>query len=64
MKGTNILVSFDLPTRYIKKIEDVSANLKVQQSHDKKQLLNLIKDADILLAGFLSREMFRGSTET
>jgi len=61
MNGANILISFDLPTRYLKKIEDVSAHLKVQQSHDEKQLLNLIKDADILLAGFLSREMFRAA---
>lgn len=58
MNGIKILISFDLPSVYIKKIEDVSANFKVQKSQQYKDLLNLIKDADILFAGIFSLEMF------
>ncbi len=36
-------------------------HFKVKQSSDEKALLNLIKDADILLAGFLSQEMFHAA---
>jgi phosphoglycerate dehydrogenase-like enzyme len=58
MSEIKILVSFDLPSVYIKKIGDVSTNLEIYQSQQNEELLNLIKDADILFAGFFSREMF------
>lgn len=58
MNEIKILISHDLPSVYIKKIENVSANLKVQQSQQEKELLNFIKDTDILFAGFFSLEMF------
>ncbi|MFX1487009.1 MAG: D-2-hydroxyacid dehydrogenase [Promethearchaeota archaeon] len=57
MNGPKILISFDLPSVYIKRIEDISINVKVQKSQDEKELLELIEDADILLAGIFSREM-------
>jgi len=52
------LISFDLPSDYIERIEGVSAVLKVQKSPREKELLELVKDADILFAGFFSPEMF------
>jgi len=58
MNEIKILISFDLPSVYIKKIEDVSAHVKVQQSQQEKELLNLIQDADVLFAGIFSPEIF------
>jgi phosphoglycerate dehydrogenase-like enzyme len=58
MKQLNLLISFDLPETYIRKIKAVSTNLKVQQSRDGEELAKLIKQADILFAGYFSREMF------
>jgi len=61
MNNVTILISFDLPGAYIQRIQDVSANSEIQWSSDEKELLNLIKDADILLAGSLSQEMFHAA---
>jgi len=58
MNEIQILISFDLPSVYIKKIQDVSASFKVQQGQQEKELLSFIKDTDILFAGFFSLEMF------
>jgi len=58
MNEITLLVSFDLPDAYIKKIEKVSANVKVLQSFDEKELLHLVENADILFAGAFSLEMF------
>ena len=58
MKEIKLLISLDLPDFYLKKIEAVSPYVKVVHSQDKKELLNHIQDADILLAGVFSREMF------
>ncbi|MFX0097247.1 MAG: D-2-hydroxyacid dehydrogenase [Candidatus Hodarchaeota archaeon] len=58
MNGSKILVSFDLPGVYMRRIADVSTNIKVQKGQDEKELVELIEDADILLAGTFSREMF------
>lgn len=57
MSQVRVLVSFDLPSAHVKKIEDVAANLEVFQSEEQKELLDLVKDADILFAGFFSLEM-------
>jgi phosphoglycerate dehydrogenase-like enzyme len=53
-----VLVSFDLPSAYVEKIRSVSPTLEVVQSADKDEALRLIKDADILFAGFFSRDLF------
>lgn len=53
-----VLISFNLPNIYVKKIENVSANLEVQKSEKEEELLDLIKDADVLFAGFFSRKLF------
>jgi D-2-hydroxyacid dehydrogenase (NADP+) len=53
-----VLVSFDLPSVYVESIRSVSPDLKVVQSEDEGGALRLIKDADILLAGFFSKELF------
>jgi phosphoglycerate dehydrogenase-like enzyme len=58
MNSLNLLISFDLPDTCIRKIKAVSPNLEVQQSHDREELTNLIKQADILFAGYFSRKMF------
>lgn len=54
----SVLVSLNLPSLYVKQIQDVSPRVKVQVSSDKKELLTLIQDADVLLAGTFSRELF------
>jgi phosphoglycerate dehydrogenase-like enzyme len=53
-----VLISFDLPNVYVEKIRSVSPTLEVVQSADKDEALRLIKDADILFAGFFSRDLF------
>jgi len=58
LNEVEILVSFDLPSAYVKKIEDVSPKFTVQKSHKKKELLGHIKNAEILFAGVFSLEMF------
>ena len=54
----SVLVSLDFPSLYLKKIQDVSSGVKVQATSDTKELLTLIGDADVLLAGVFSRELF------
>ena len=58
MKKMKVLISFDLPKIFVEKINGVSPNLDVFQSKDKDEALRLIEDADILLAGFFSKELF------
>jgi phosphoglycerate dehydrogenase-like enzyme len=58
MNELKLLVSFPLPSSYIEKIKDVYAPIKVWQGNDEKELLDLIKDADILFAGVFSLKMF------
>jgi D-2-hydroxyacid dehydrogenase (NADP+) len=53
-----VLISFGLPSAYVKKIRTVSPNLEVLQSEDQKELLQLVRDADILFAGFFSKDLF------
>jgi D-2-hydroxyacid dehydrogenase (NADP+) len=58
MEKKKVLISFDLPNDYIEKIRKVSPSIAVVQSKDKDEALRLIDDADILLAGFFSKELF------
>jgi D-2-hydroxyacid dehydrogenase (NADP+) len=58
MDKVTVLISFDLPTTYVEKIRNVSPNLQVLQSEDKEEALRLIVDADILFAGFFSKDLF------
>jgi D-2-hydroxyacid dehydrogenase (NADP+) len=55
---TKVLISFDLPSVYVERIRGVSPSLEVAQSEDKEDALRLIEDADVLFAGFFSRELF------
>jgi D-2-hydroxyacid dehydrogenase (NADP+) len=55
---TKVLISFDLPSVNVERIRGVSPNLEVVQSEDKEAALRLIEDADVLFAGFFSKEMF------
>jgi D-2-hydroxyacid dehydrogenase (NADP+) len=57
----NVLISFSLPAPYVERIRAVFPKVTVQQSHDKQEALTLAKDADILLAGFFSPELFKAS---
>lgn len=53
-----VLISFDLPEIDVQKIKSVSRSLEVLQSKDKEEALRLIEDADVLFAGFFSRDLF------
>jgi D-2-hydroxyacid dehydrogenase (NADP+) len=61
MKKMKVLVSFDLPNVFVEKIRSVSPNLEVVQSEGKEEALRLIEDANILFAGFFSKELFLGA---
>jgi D-2-hydroxyacid dehydrogenase (NADP+) len=56
-----VLISFDLADVYVEKIRSVSSTLEVVQSADKEDALRLIKDADILFAGFFSKGLFEAA---
>jgi len=58
MNEITLLISFELPEQYIKKIQEVSADIKILQSSDDKELLHLVENADVLFAGDFSLEMF------
>jgi phosphoglycerate dehydrogenase-like enzyme len=58
MEKTKVLISFDLPEVYVKKIRGVSPNVEVLQSVDKEEAQRLVEEADILFTGFFSRELF------
>jgi phosphoglycerate dehydrogenase-like enzyme len=58
---TKILVSFDLPGVYVDKIRSVSPDVEVVQSEDKNEALDLIRDVDVLFAGFFSKELFQAA---
>src|SRR4030042_7092861 len=58
---TKILISFDLPETYVGKIRSVSPDVEVVQSEDKEEALNLVKDVDVLFAGFFSKELFQAA---
>jgi len=53
-----VLISFDLPKTYVNKIRNLSKSIEVLQSEDKKEALRLIENADVLFAGFFSRDLF------
>ena len=53
-----VLISFDLPQVFVEKIKGVSPDFEVLQSEDKEEALSLVEDADILFAGFFSKEVF------
>jgi phosphoglycerate dehydrogenase-like enzyme len=58
MDKIKVLISFDLPNIYVEKIRNVSPSLEVVQSEDKEEALRLAEDADVLFAGFFSKELF------
>ncbi len=57
MKKLNILISFDIPDKYMEKIQDISKDIKLKKCSDESELLMLIEEADVLFAGKFSREM-------
>ena len=61
MEKSKVLISFDLPAVYVEKIRRVSPNFEVIQSVNKEEAEKLIEDADILFAGFFSRELFHAA---
>jgi D-2-hydroxyacid dehydrogenase (NADP+) len=58
MNKTKILVTFDLPDLFIKKIEAISPNLEVTKNNKEKEVLKLTEDTDILFSGLFSLEIF------
>ncbi len=53
----NLLISFNLPSSLIEKVQNVSARVKIYQSDDKEEILKIIQDTEILFVHDLSREM-------
>lgn len=58
MNRTKVLVSFDLPEKYTEKIKSVSSNIEIVKSKGKEEAMKLIADADVLFAGYFSKELF------
>lgn len=58
MNRIRILVSFGLASQYIQKIRDMDLDLEIRQSKDKKELLRLVEDVEVLFAGRFTKEMF------
>ena len=61
MDELNLLITFSLPAPYVERIKAFSPRITVQQSRNKDEALALAKDADILLAGFFSLELFKAA---
>ena len=61
MDQVNLLISFSLPASYVERIRAVSTRVTILQSRDEQEALALAKDADILLAGFFSPELFKAT---
>ncbi len=59
MDVTKILISFGLPEIYVERIKNVSPDVEVVQSEDRKEALELIENVDVLFAGFFSKELFQ-----
>jgi phosphoglycerate dehydrogenase-like enzyme len=53
-----ILVTFDFPQNLVERIRNVSSNIEIAQSRDKKEALRLAANTDVLFAGFFSNELF------
>ena len=58
MTKINILASFDLPKKQLSKIQEISKDITVQANSNEEELLELVKDADILFAGKFSKQLF------
>ena len=58
MRKIKILVSFDLPNDCLEKIRKSSPSAEVVQSQSRDEALRLVEDADVLFAGFFSKELF------
>jgi phosphoglycerate dehydrogenase-like enzyme len=63
MEELRLLASFALPAQYIERIRAVSPKIKVKQSQNREEALAMIVDADILLAGFFSLELFKAAKQ-
>jgi phosphoglycerate dehydrogenase-like enzyme len=57
----NLLISFGLPAQYVERIRVFSPRVRVQQSRKREEALALVRDVDILLAGFFSLELFKAA---
>lgn len=53
-----VLISFDLPSNYVNKIQKVSSSIEIVQSKDRQEALRYAEDSDVLLAGYFSEELF------
>lgn len=56
-----VLISLDLPDMFVSRIRQVSGNVDVVQSKNKQDALRLVDDADVLLAGYFSPELFKAA---
>src|SRR4030066_1044381 len=54
----NVLISFHLPKIYLERILSVSTRIEISQNRGQEELLKLVENADVLLAGRFSRRMF------
>jgi len=58
MDKITVLISFNLPNTYVERIKSVSPSLEILQSENREEAMRLIRDADILFAGFFSKDLF------
>lgn len=63
MKSQNILVAFNLPTRYVKKILKVSSEITIERSWSESKLIEASKNVDIIFAGILNNEMVKAAKQ-
>ena len=63
MEELKLLISFSLPPPCVEMIGAVSPKVTIQQSRNKQEALALAEDADILLAGFFSLELFKAAKQ-
>ena len=53
-----VLVSFDLPEKYLKQIRSVSPKVNVEKCTEKEKLIDAIRGVEVLYAGLFDRDIF------
>jgi len=56
-----ILISFDLPERYLREIRSISPRVHVEKYLEKEMLLKAVKDVEILYAGLFNKDILMAS---
>lgn len=59
----NVLVSFNLLPKYMETIQNISSRVKVRCEWEDSLLIDAIRDAEVVLAGKMNREMMKAATQ-